>query len=95
MERAEIIFARKVLEEFEAAKEPLARASHLDLNAIARGRALVGDFQESMNALRIVIDRKEVPDVFDINIVVEALAVHDPARAALVVKNDARDECHA
>jgi len=86
MERAEIIFARRVLEEFEVAKKPLTRASHLDLNAIARGRALVGDFQESMNALRIVIDRKEVPDVFDINIVVEALAVHDPARAALVVK---------
>ncbi|KLO09092.1 hypothetical protein SCHPADRAFT_1000519 [Schizopora paradoxa] len=86
MEYVDIPFALRVLGEFEAAKEPLRSATHFDLNAIARARALLGDFTGCLNALRIIIDRKEVPDVFDINVVVEALAIHDPRRAALMVK---------
>lgn len=76
-----IVFAHKVLDAYRRAKEPLHRASHHDLNAIARTSDLLGNVRLSMQALQTIVNRKEIPDTYDVNVVMMAMAARDPLRA--------------
>ncbi|KAL5482581.1 hypothetical protein ACEPAI_9175 [Sanghuangporus weigelae] len=76
-----IVFAHKVLDAYRRAKEPLHRASHHDLNALARASDMLGSVRQSMQALQTVVDRKEIPDTHDMNVVMIAMAARDPMRA--------------
>ncbi|KAL5524472.1 hypothetical protein ACEPAF_9612 [Sanghuangporus sanghuang] len=76
-----IVFAHKVLDAYRRAKEPLHRASHHDLNALARASDMLGNVRQSMQALQTIVDRKEIPDTHDMNVVMIAMAARDPMRA--------------
>ncbi|KAL5519973.1 hypothetical protein ACEPAG_1633 [Sanghuangporus baumii] len=76
-----IAFAHKVLDAYRRAKEPLHRASHHDLNALARASDMLGSVRQSMQALQTIVDRKEIPDTHDMNVVMIAMAARDPMRA--------------
>ncbi|KAL5501652.1 hypothetical protein ACEPAH_8912 [Sanghuangporus vaninii] len=76
-----IVFAHKVLDAYRRAKEPLHRASHHDLNALARASDMLGSVRQSMQALQTIVDRKEIPDTHDMNVVMIAMAARDPMRA--------------
>ncbi|THH05527.1 hypothetical protein EW145_g4732 [Phellinidium pouzarii] len=83
-------FACVVLEEFRVAKSPLRLASHYDLNAFARASDVLGFSRQSTIALKLLVSRREIPDAYDLNIVVAAMAVRDPHCAERMVKRMVR-----
>jgi hypothetical protein len=79
-------FAIRIIALFREAKQPLSRATHLDLNALARAYFIRGDVAAGFNALRYLLRRQEIPDVVDLNIVLATLAEFDPHAAAGVIE---------
>lgn len=79
-------FAWLVVESFRKAKEPLAQASHMDLNALARAYGMLGDTHGCLKTLSLVFRRHEVPDNHDINVVIAAMARRHSTRAAFAVE---------
>ncbi|EJC97941.1 uncharacterized protein FOMMEDRAFT_23989 [Fomitiporia mediterranea MF3/22] len=80
-----LAFAYKVLDAFQRSKEPLSRASHYDLSALARASDILGLVRQSMRSLQSIVQRKEVPDTHDMNVVIKAMATRDPERAELIL----------
>lgn len=78
-------FAFQVFSAFQASKRPLRRASHYDLNALARAANELGLVRQSMTAMRTLMGRKEVPDVRDLNVVISATAKRSPTQAEKMV----------
>ena len=85
-EDTHLAFAHHVLDSFRAAKEPLKYASHYDLTSLARGAAILGDIEMSTNTLQLIIGRREVPDLFDLNVIVTSTARWNPYEAGLMVR---------
>ncbi|KAI0269872.1 hypothetical protein BC834DRAFT_574954 [Gloeopeniophorella convolvens] len=75
-------FANLVLIRYRREKEPLNRASREDLNALARANIILGHTADGLQALQVVTDRHERPDLYDVNVALSAIAKVDP-RAAL------------
>lgn len=74
-------FANLVLTKYREAKEPLDHASREDLNALARANIILGHFTKAFRVLRVVIDRNELPDLHDANVILSAIADVDPRMA--------------
>ncbi len=79
-------FARRVLLAFRQNKEPLEKASHMDLNALARGYTMVGNYAGCLEALQGILARRQIPDLFDINVILSAVAQQSPRRAAAMIE---------
>ncbi|KAI0061635.1 hypothetical protein BV25DRAFT_1826340 [Artomyces pyxidatus] len=75
-------FSSHVLDQYRRAKEPLRKATQEDLNALARANFILGNITQGFAALRVTVDRLEVPDIHDVNVALSAVALHNP-RAAL------------
>ncbi|CAK5284302.1 unnamed protein product [Mycena citricolor] len=75
-----------VLTSFAAAHEPLETADHRVLTSYTRACFVTGDYVRGINVLKMMLKRREVPDVFDINVLVSAVAEHDPRTAAGLVE---------
>ncbi|KAH9179275.1 hypothetical protein EDB89DRAFT_1878509 [Lactarius sanguifluus] len=80
-------FANLVLTRFRKAKEPLQQASREDLNALARANIILGHVKEGLSILRVVPDRYERPDLYDVNVVLSAIAEVDPRTALKMVRH--------
>lgn len=78
-------FADLVVQAFRTAHEPLIRAAHHDLNALARAYMILGRVEDGFEVLRNIVERKEVPDVHDANVALSALSAVSPARAARMI----------
>ncbi|KAJ7069906.1 hypothetical protein C8F01DRAFT_1114589 [Mycena amicta] len=79
-------FSTFVLEEFVRVHEPLQDASHEVLASLARAYFIVGRFMEGFETFRLLLDRRDMPDLHDVNIILTAVAVHDPREAAKVIQ---------
>lgn len=79
-------FTQRVLLAFHESKEPLDTATHQDLNALARAYFLVGRIQQGLLPYRALLRRREIPDVYDINVALSAVARHSPRMAAAMVE---------
>jgi hypothetical protein len=79
-------FANLVLTRFRETKEPLRHAPREDLNALARANVILGQNQEGLQILQIVLDRKERPDLHDANVVLSAIASVNPRTALKMVR---------
>ncbi|TDL22104.1 hypothetical protein BD410DRAFT_748792 [Rickenella mellea] len=86
LEEEALTFAHRVISEFQLIKEPLQSASHMDINALARAQSIVGNFVECLEMLKIILGRFEVPDLHDINVILAAMARHQPRSAALMIE---------
>lgn len=84
-EDANLAFAHHVLDSFRWAKEPLNAASHHDLTTLARAAAILGDIEMCTRTLRLIIDRREVPDLYDLNVIVASMARWKPRQAMFMV----------
>ncbi|KAG1715718.1 hypothetical protein ID866_1434 [Astraeus odoratus] len=78
-------FTRRVLVEFHKLKQPLDKATHHDLNALARGYFLLGGVKQGLLPYRALLRRKEIPDLYDINVALSAVSQHSPRMAAAIV----------
>lgn len=79
-------FAQTVLLAFHKSKEPLDKAAHRDLNALARGYFLLGRMRQGLLPYRALLRRKEIPDLYDINVALSAISRHSPRMAANLVE---------
>ncbi|KAH7885228.1 hypothetical protein F5I97DRAFT_1883813 [Phlebopus sp. FC_14] len=87
-------FAHRVLYTFHDVISPLERADHYDLSALARGYFILGHMPEGLQPFRILLRRKEIPDIHDINIALSALARHSPKAAAQQIRRMLRKGLH-
>jgi hypothetical protein len=85
-----VAFARRVLAAYRTSKEPLERASREDLNALARAYFVLGDAHAGFDALSVITKRAQVPDQYDINVAVGAVAAEDPAVALRMIEQTVR-----
>ncbi|EPQ51075.1 hypothetical protein GLOTRDRAFT_123333 [Gloeophyllum trabeum ATCC 11539] len=78
-------FAQHVAESFRQHLEPLEKADHLHLNALARIHFRLGQSAEGFDIFKIMIKRQEIPDTYDVNVALTMLAKHNVRAAARVV----------
>ncbi|KZT28338.1 hypothetical protein NEOLEDRAFT_1109213 [Neolentinus lepideus HHB14362 ss-1] len=74
-------FAKLVATRYRETQEPFEDADHRHLNALARIYFLLGDISAGFDVFRVMIDRQEIPDHYDLNVSLSVLVQHD-ARAA-------------
>jgi hypothetical protein len=83
-------FLHFVVSEFRLAKEPLAQAGHFDLTSLARAYFMLGDISAGFEAFKTLLDRKEMPDLHDINVALSAMAEYTPEGAAKMIERMVR-----
>ncbi|ESK95796.1 pentatricopeptide repeat-containing protein [Moniliophthora roreri MCA 2997] len=79
-------FVDKVLSEFVRSHEPLESAQHENLTSLARAYFIMGDVNKGFDVFKIILDRKEVPDLYDINTALTSLAERHPRSAARIAE---------
>jgi hypothetical protein len=79
-------FVDQVYTTFKETKEPLRHAEHFDLTTLARMAFIRGQTREGFAVLSILLDRKEVPDMYDVNVALSAMATHNPREAAALLR---------
>lgn len=78
-------FADSVIETFVKHRHPLKHATHQELNALARAYILVGKLVDSMRVFKILLNRKEVPDLRDANVALSSVSMSNPSGAAEII----------
>ena len=79
-------FAENVVATFRGIHEPLDRAPHKTLNALARLYIMMDNVIEGFAMLKIIMGRGQLPDVRDVNVALSALSVHNPRAASRVLE---------
>lgn len=79
-------FAERVLNAFREAKEPLEEAPHNDLTSLARAYIMVGKAKEGFRVMGISTARKELPDMYDVNVALSAIGEQTPREAARMLR---------
>lgn len=79
-------FARRVVQAFRDVKEPLEESDHKDLTSLARAYSLIGQRKTALKVLRIGSERKELPDLYDVNVALAAIAQNKPRDAARMLR---------
>lgn len=78
--------AHVIVTEYRKTIEPLIEADHILLTSLARAYFLLGDVASGFEAFRALLDRREVPDLHDINVALSAMAEHTPRGAARMIE---------
>lgn len=81
-----LAFANSVVAAFRKTLIPLDQASHESLSALARAYFMLGAHKEGFAIFRFMVDRHIILDLHDMNIIIAALAHHDPANAMLMLE---------
>ncbi|KAL0960931.1 hypothetical protein HGRIS_005936 [Hohenbuehelia grisea] len=79
-------FTARIISEYVRVHRPLNTAHHHMLTSLARANFIAGRFADGFVALKYLLDRKEVPDLYDINVALSALAEHEPRVAARMIE---------
>lgn len=79
-------FVGRIMEEFRISHEPMAEAPHLVLTTYARACFIVGKFAEGFETFKHLLNRKEVPDMHDVNVALSAVAEQSPRLAARMIR---------
>ncbi|KAJ7288464.1 hypothetical protein C8J57DRAFT_1116000 [Mycena rebaudengoi] len=75
-----------VLSEFTRVHSPLALAGHHILTTQARAFFILGRLTEGFETLKMVLNRREMPDLYDVNVALVPLAAHKPRLAADMIQ---------
>ncbi|KAH7920473.1 hypothetical protein BV22DRAFT_1198875 [Leucogyrophana mollusca] len=75
-------FANRVVDDFRKLNEPLTEAHHFQLTTLARGYFMLGRVVDGFNMFSIILQRREIPDMHDINVALSAMAEYSPRNAA-------------
>ncbi|CAL1712555.1 unnamed protein product [Somion occarium] len=79
-------FTDHVIDKFEQMRIPLHKANHYDLNALARAYFILGRTMDGFRMFKIILARKEVPDICDVNVALSAMAMQSPSQAANMIE---------
>jgi hypothetical protein len=79
-------FAELVISKFRESKEPLIEAAHQDLNALARAYFIIGKITTGFDVFHIVMDKKEMPDLRDVNVALSGMAKYSPRLAGKMIE---------
>ncbi|KAF8208787.1 hypothetical protein K438DRAFT_287405 [Mycena galopus ATCC 62051] len=75
-----------IMSEFSMAHPPLHECNHQVITSQARAFFIVGDFTQGFETIKILLERKEMPDIYDVNVTLTIMAEHDPRSAAQIVR---------
>jgi hypothetical protein len=78
-------FIHSVVAEYRRTQEPLAKAPHFPLTSLARAYFMLGNVAAGFEMFRVLLDRKEMPDLYDINVALSAMAEYTPRGAAQMI----------
>lgn len=76
--------AKSIIQNFILLKQPLANASHRDLTTITRLGFLIDDLPMATISSEILLDRKEIPDLYDLNVLLSGIAQYDCGQAVSI-----------
>lgn len=79
-------FAELVLSKFRASKEPLMDAAHQDINALARAYFVSGRIHAGFEVFQVIMDKKEMPDLHDVNVALSGMARYSPKLASKMIE---------
>ncbi|KAG2155892.1 uncharacterized protein EDB93DRAFT_1222157 [Suillus bovinus] len=79
-------FSELVVSSFRASKGSLEETSHYDLSTLARAYIALGRISEGLDMLKVLLQRYEIPDLYDINIALSAMAELHPKKAVGILK---------
>ncbi|KAF8236330.1 hypothetical protein L208DRAFT_647521 [Tricholoma matsutake] len=75
----------QILQSYRAHHIPLIKAPHRALTSLARGFFIVGKYTEGLQVFKVLLQRKEIPDIYDVNVALTAVAEADPRLAARMI----------
>jgi hypothetical protein len=78
-------FMTQVLQEYRAHHTPLVKAPHPALTSLARACFILGKYSEGLEVFRVLLERKEIPDMYDVNVALTAVAKAKPRLAARMI----------
>lgn len=79
-------FAELVVGAFRMSKGSLDETSHYDLSTLARAYIALGRVSEGLDMLKVLLQRYEIPDLYDTNIALSAMAELHPKKAVGILK---------
>ncbi|KAJ7134498.1 hypothetical protein C8R44DRAFT_697030 [Mycena epipterygia] len=79
-------FLHFVLSEFIKAHSPMSEANHQILTSLARAFFIIGEYIQGFDTLKMLLNRREMPDLHDVNVSLTVMAEHDPRMAAQMVE---------
>ncbi|KAF8895438.1 hypothetical protein BD779DRAFT_1434491 [Infundibulicybe gibba] len=79
-------FTNHILSEYRHCHQPLSNAHHRVLTSLARAYFILGESAEGFNTFKILMERKEIPDIYDVNVALTAMAEHHPRSAARMIQ---------
>ncbi|KAF7299145.1 Golgi reassembly stacking protein 2 [Mycena indigotica] len=79
-------FSTFVLNEYIRVHQPIQDARHEVLSSLARAYFIVGRYMDGFETFRLLLHRRDMPDLRDVNIILTAVAAHDPREAAKVIE---------
>ncbi|KAG7443149.1 uncharacterized protein BT62DRAFT_1078873 [Guyanagaster necrorhizus] len=79
-------FVDHVLAEWSLVHTPLTAASHENLTSFARANFIAGRQSDVFSVYEILLERREIPDLYDVNVVLRALAERHPRAAARMIE---------
>jgi hypothetical protein len=79
-------FGRRVFNAYRDEKTPTEHASHRDLTSLARMSFMLKDHKQGFAALGAILDRKEIPDIYDVNVALSAMAAQNPREAGALLR---------
>ena len=79
-------FLTQILQSYRVHHMPLIKAPHQALTSLARACFMVGKYTEGLEVFKVLLQRKEIPDIYDINVALTAVAEAKPRLAASLIK---------
>jgi len=80
------VFAEYIVAEFRRVHEPLTNAQHYDLTSLARAYFMLGNVSAGFETFNTLLQRREMPDMHDINVALSAMAEYSPRGAARMIE---------
>jgi hypothetical protein len=78
-------FLTQVLQSYRVHHSPLVKAPHQVLTSLARACFIVGKYTEGVEVFKVLLRREEVPDMYDVNVALTAVAEAKPRLAARMI----------
>jgi len=81
-----VAFVNHVLSSYLKYHEPLEKMKHQNLTSLARAYFVLGEFEKGFQIFRVLLGRREIPDLYDINAALSALSEYSPRTVARLIE---------
>ncbi|KZT44412.1 hypothetical protein SISSUDRAFT_976641 [Sistotremastrum suecicum HHB10207 ss-3] len=81
-----IRLARFIISKHIEVKGPMEKATRHDINALSRAYFVLGNVEEGLATMKILLDHGMIPQAHDISVMLSGMAAIDPRRAARMMQ---------